>query len=205
LYRCEERKKVIEEYFDGRKPLYKKVDFHFAYQKEPHGLGDAMRRAKEFIGGNPFIMAIPDQLLLSETLATRQLLDSYKRGDGIWNSMVRIPKEEIRFFKGARPFEYMKIGRNFYSIQNISDDDSASIRGFGRTIYIPEALEYMTEAYRNPGTGEVDLLRSFQTMKNRFPLYGIVLKGKPCDVGTWEGYYYYQRLILKHLSSKGKV
>jgi hypothetical protein len=42
-------------------------------------------------------------------------------------------------------------------------------------------------------------------MKNRFPLYGIVLKGKPCDVGTWEGYYFYQPLILRHLNSKEKI
>lgn len=198
-------KRVIKEYFDRRKPLCKKADLYFAYQKEPLGLGDAIRRAKEFIGGNPFVMAIPDQLLISEIPATRQLLDLYKRGDGILNSMVKIPKAEIRFFDGARPFKYTKVSRNLYSIQNTSHDTSAIIRGFGRTIYIPEALEYMTEEYKNTTSGEVDLLKSFQAMRNRFPLYGIHLKGKPCDLGTWEGYYFYQPLILRHLNLKEKV
>ena len=194
-------KEVIKDYFNRRKLLYKKVEFHFVYQKEPLGLGDAMRRAKDFIEVNPFIMAIPDQLLLSKKPATRQLIDSYRNNSGIWNSMVKIPEQEIGFFKGARPFKYTRKSRNLCSIQNISDDDSSPIRGFGRTIYIPEALEYMTEEYRNTKTGEVDLIKSFHALKNQFPLYGIILQGKPCDVGTWGGYYFYQRFILNYLNS----
>ena len=67
-----------------------------------------------------------------------------------------------------------------------------------------EVLEHMTEEYMNDDTGEIDLLKTFQEVKNRSPLYGIVLKGKPCDVCTWEGYYFYQPIILKYLQSKEK-
>jgi UTP--glucose-1-phosphate uridylyltransferase len=198
-------KEIIREYIHRRKLLYKKVEFCFAYQREPLGLGDAIRRAKDFIGVNPFVMAIPDQIFLSEIPATMQLLDARNKEEGIWNSLVKIPKKESQFFKGARPFKYRRLSRNLYKIEDISKDEISLVRGFGRTIYLPEALEYMTEEYRNTKSGEVDLLRSFQAMKNRFPLYGIVLKGKPCDVGTWEGYYFYQPLILRHLNSKEKI
>jgi UTP--glucose-1-phosphate uridylyltransferase len=199
-----EGKEVIREYFDSRKLLYKKVELYFAYQREPLGLGDAMRRAKDDIGGNPFVMAIPDQLLLSKIPATRQLLNAYKSGDGIWNSMVKIPEKEIDYFKGSRPFKYKKRSGNLYSIEDIFTDETSHLRGFGRTIYLPEALEYMTEEYKNNETGEIDLLNTFQAMRKRIPLYGTILNGKPCDLGAWEGYYYYQPIILKHLNSKGK-
>lgn len=59
-------KEVIKEYLNTRKTLYKKVELHFAYQKAPLGLGDAIKSAKKFIEGAPFVMAIPDQILLSK-------------------------------------------------------------------------------------------------------------------------------------------
>lgn len=198
-------KEVIKEYFDRRKSLYKNVEFYFAYQKLPLGLGDSLREAKDFVERTPFVMAIPDQILLSKIPATQQLVNAYKNNVGIWNSMVRIPKKEICFFKGSRPFKYKRKSGNLYSIEDLSMDETSLFRGFGRTIYVPEALQYMTKKYSNDKTGEVDLLKTFQALKNKFLLYGTILKGKPCDVGTWEGYYFYQKIILQHLYSKEKM
>ncbi len=197
-------KEMIKEYFERRHPLYKKVEFYFAYQQLPLGLGDAIRKAKDFIEGAPFLMAIPDQLFLSKVPATQQLLDACKEKEGIWNSMVKIPKKEISFFKGSRPFKYRKKNRGYYVIEDISMDETSLIRGFGRTVFLPEALEYMTEEYRNDRTGEVDFLKTFRALKNKLPLYGMILNGRPCDVGTLEGYYYFQPIIHKYLHTKGK-
>ena len=101
-------KEVIKEYLDGRKKLYKKVEFHFVCQKVPLGLGDAIRRTKDFIEDGPFLVAIPDQLLLSEMPAAMQLLEARKKDEGIWNSLVKILEKENKFFKGARPFKYRR-------------------------------------------------------------------------------------------------
>jgi len=196
-----EGKEVIREYFNKRKKLYEQVELYFTFQKAPLGLGDAMRKAKDFIKGTPFVMAIPDQILLSEISATKQLLDACQRDAGIWNSMVKIPKNEMVFFKGSRPFKYRRESGDLCFIEDISTDETSLIRGFGRTVFLPEALEYMTEEFINDKTGEVDFLKTFQALKNSFPLYGIILKGKPCDIGTWEGYYFYQRFILNYLNS----
>lgn len=90
-------------------------------------------------------------------------------------------------------------------MEDILTDEDTTVRGFGRTLFLPEALEYMTERYINDQTNEVDFLKTFKALKDKFPLYGTVLKGKPCDLGTWEGYHYYQRSILEHLNSGGKL
>jgi len=65
-----------------------------------------------------------------------------------------------------------------------------------------EVLEHMTEEYMVYDTGDIDLLKTFQELRNKFALYGIVLEGKPCDVCTWEGYIFYQPLILRYLYSR---
>ena len=198
-------KEEIKEYLNMRKSSYQDIELEFVYQKSPLGLGDALRTARDFIQGTPFVMAIPDQLLLSEKPATQQLLDVCKNGSGIWNSMVQIPKRERGFFKGSRPFKYSKGDGKYYLIQDISTDKTSKIRGFGRTVFLPEALEYMTEEFINRETGEIDFFKTYQALKNQFPLYGILLKGKPCDVGTWKGYYFYQKSILQHLCPKEKI
>ena len=200
-----EGKEVIKEYLTYRRKLYNKVKLYFAYQEKPLGLGDAIRKAKDFLEDKSFVMAIPDQILLSESPATRQLLDACKRADGIWNSMVEVPEDEISFFEGSRSFKYTRTAEDLCVIQDISTDETSRIRGFGRTVFLPEALEYMTEEYANDETGEVDLLKTYRVFKNKFSLYGTILKGIPCDLGTWQGYYYYQRIILEYLNSGGNL
>ncbi len=198
-------KEVIREYLHSRRSLYEDIKLEFVYQKAPLGIGDALRTAKDFIKGRSFVMAIPDQILISERSATRQMLDACKSGYGIWNSMVNIPRREWKFFKGARTFKCKKSHGNSYLIEDFSTNVTSSMRGFGRTVFLPEALEYMTEEFMNRETGEVDFLKTYQALKNQFPLYGFLLEGKPCDIGTWEGYYFYQRIILQHFRLKEKI
>jgi UTP--glucose-1-phosphate uridylyltransferase len=194
-------KEVIEEYL--KKQRYKGIEINFVFQIKPLGSGDALRNAKDFVGGAPFVMALPDQILLSDKPATGQLLEQTEKAKGIWNSMVRIPKKELCFFEGARTFQYQKAAGNMHILKGFSRNKS-SIRGFGRTVFLPEALDYMTEEFMNRRSGEVDLFKTYRGLKKRFPLYGVLLEGKPCDVGTWGGYYFYQK-ILQSLCLKEKI
>ena len=193
-------KEVIEEYLKSR--TYKEIEVYFAYQRKPLGIGDALRRAKGSIGGTPFVMALPDQIVLSKEPPTKQLLDKRRDTGGIWNSMVRIPRNEARFFTGARSFKYRRADGNVYALKGFSYDKSSSLRGFGRTVFLPEVLDYMTEEFLNEQTGEVDFLKTYKAIQKRFPLYGMILKGIPCDLGTWEGYCYYLPTILRFLRRK---
>jgi UTP--glucose-1-phosphate uridylyltransferase len=190
-------KKILEEYLVKRRNLYKEAEIHFVFQEAPLGIGDAILRAKDFLEAAPFVMAIPDQILLSEQPATKQLLDASKQENGIWNSMIEIPKAEMIFFRGARAFDFTEARKDLFLIKGISSNETSRVRGFGRTLFLPEVLDYMTEEYANDETGEVDLLKTFHAITKRFRLYGMLLKGKPCDLGTWKGYYYYQPLFQK--------
>jgi UTP--glucose-1-phosphate uridylyltransferase len=198
-------KDMIRDYFLQRKEQYKNIELYFAYQESPLGLGDALRCAKDFVNKRPFVMAIPDQILLSDTPATGQLLNASKGETAIWNSMARIYPDELSFFKGSRPLDSKNITEELYIIEDISPDENSLTRGFGRTIFMPEAFEFMTKEYINEKTGEVDFLKTFKALKNSFKLYGFLLKGRACDIGSWEGYYYYLPLILNHISLEARA
>jgi UTP--glucose-1-phosphate uridylyltransferase len=200
-------KEMIREYLDTRRDLYPNSKLEFVYQKEALGLGGALRCAKDFIRGVPFVMAIPDQILISEQYATRQLLEVCESVGigGIWNCMVQIRRSEMAFFEGSRPLKYKKGNGRFFLIEDISADLKSRVKGFGRTVFLPEALDYMSEEFVNDKTDEVDLLKTFHALKGKFRLLGFFLKGRPCDVGTWEGYYFYQQRILRSLKAKEKA
>src|SRR5262249_28894077 len=154
-----------------------------------------------FVGGESFVMLIPDQFLLSKIPASLQLNSHWRPGRIIWTSLVRVQKSEREFFTGARGFEFqpgtdadeLVMGR----IRTEEETRAAfpncdyELRCFGRTIYPPEMFDYFGEEFINPKTGEVDLLRTFEACTNSLEHLGIVLEGDPVDLGTVEGYYHF--------------
>jgi UTP--glucose-1-phosphate uridylyltransferase len=195
-------KELIRHYLDRRRETWDYgVEIFYVSQEAPLGLGDALRAAEDFIQNRPFVMAIPDQVLLAPMPATAQLLKGAQATahEGIWSSLVRVPKSELPFFAGARPFSWTKAGDGDYLvIKGFSTNAGTTLRGFGRTLFLPAALGFMTEDYKNEVSGEVDLEKTFNTLKEMVPLYGMELQGVPCDLGTWEGYYHYLSKVLKH-------
>jgi len=147
-------KEVVEEYLKRQK--YKGIEINFVYQRKPLGIGDALRSAKDFVGG--YLLSWPFQT--KYFYRKNRQRDNYwsraRKQKGIWNSMVRIPKKELCFFEGARSFRYQKGIGNVYLLKGFSQDKDSLIRGFGRTIFLSEALDYMTKEYLNEETGEVD-------------------------------------------------
>lgn len=56
-----------------------KVNFHYIRQKQQRGLGDAILCAKDFIDGEPFIVALPDDIILNdEEKGLSQLLRQFE-------------------------------------------------------------------------------------------------------------------------------
>ena len=206
-------KEAIRDYFCLRYPhkkdhgieelerLTASCEITFAYQEQPRGLGDALLQARDFVGGDPFVMMIPDQLMRANPPATSQLLKCTKSGSAICSSLLKIPKAEIPFFPGARGFRCEQIsGSNEFLMGRIQTEEETvrlyrdldhEVRGFGRTIYPPVIFDYLGEDFVNPQTGEVDLLKTFEQCVTEVEHRGVLLEGEPFDLGTFTGYYHY--------------
>jgi len=177
----------------------------FVYQKGRDGLGGALRPARPFVGQDPFLMIIPDQLLCSvKASASRQLLSQYKFDfPVVFSSMVKVPKKEVGYFssslgfvidsKKILPGHPIRISR----VRSVAETQRSfaglpyEIRGFARTVFPPAIFAYLGRRFSNPKTGEVDLWKTFREFPKRLPHYGCLLKGHPCDLGTLPGYYRY--------------
>jgi UTP--glucose-1-phosphate uridylyltransferase len=210
-----EGKELIRDYFLERQPESRKRDesvealerlvaacrLTFAYQRRPLGLGDALLAARDFVGSSPFVLMVPDQLMMADVQATAQLLRQWKPGAAIWSSLLRLPKEERAFFAGARGIEFEPVeGEAYLRMGRVQTEEETvdayrelpfEVRGFGRTIYPPEIFDYLGPDYVNPRTGEVDLLKTFEKCTERIAHHGVMLEGRAFDLGTFDGYYRY--------------
>lgn len=209
-----QNKEAIREFFEGRlsdngeceKALARYVAparhcrITFVDQSHPLGLGDALLQARDFVGADSFVMMIPDQLMRAKVPATLQLLNRWRPGPFIWSSLLRLPKDEVPFFVGARGVEYRETGSGEVEIFRLTSEEETrrahaglvyEVRGFGRTIYPPEIFEYLGANFENPVTGEVDLLKTFERCTERLGIFGVWLEGEPFDFGTVPSYQRY--------------
>ncbi len=182
----------------------------FAYQQKSDGLGGALRAARPFVGRDPFLMIIPDQLLYSARASASQQLVSQYAFDRpvVLSSMVKVPKKEVEYFRGSRGLVVDAPRIQYHrplAISRVQSDAtihrsfiraSHEIRGFGRTIFPTAIFAYLSRGFINSKTGEIDLWKTFKEFPKKIPHYGCLLMGRACDLGTLAGYYHYLPLFL---------
>ena len=214
-------KEIIEEYLLSKysysykqdksitelEELVSDLEIFFLFQEAPTGLGGALLVARDFVGDNPFIMLIPDQLVYATIPATRQLVENCTpNSPSMWSSLIQLPKEEAPYFVGSRVIEFERLSHRQVKIKRILSEGEASllsqkaqfeIRGIGRTILPPTIFDYLASERIDPTTGEIDYVKAVETYTKSNPHYGVLLEGTPFDLGTFEGYYRYLPQIQK--------
>lgn len=153
----------------------------YVEQKEPRGQADALRAAREAVEG-PFVMGLPDQQLAT---GASQLLAHYD-GQTSLSSMVEVTRPE--FFPGAAAFLHEGNGP-CYRMLGLGKEEGR-LRGFGRTVYPREFLDFIPEKTDDSSFGPLFLewLRS-----GRHEV--VALNGEPADLGTLDGYVHYQKHV----------
>jgi UTP--glucose-1-phosphate uridylyltransferase len=203
LRHAEERKR--DGFIDELESLIARCELSFVYQERPLGLGDALLQARDFVADDGFVLMMPDQLMRSSVPATLQLIRRWKPSSSsqpfVLSSLLRLSKDDIPFFAGARGVEIeSEMGRDEFIINRLRTEEETSaayldcayeLRGFGRAIYPPEIFDYLGRDFINPRTGEVDLWKTFEKSAGLIAHHGLVIEGEAMDMGTFEGYYHY--------------
>ena len=67
------------EVLDELRRVAKLANIYYIRQRETKGLGDAVLRAKEFVGDEPFAVLYGDDVIIGETPAIGELCDAYDK------------------------------------------------------------------------------------------------------------------------------
>lgn len=166
------------------------VNLYFTRQPHPKGLGDAILRARSFVGDEPFAVMLGDDLMSDKVPLTKQLIDSYNTTHASTIAVMQVPYEEVSKYGVIEPTGEISPGlinvKSFVEKPEV-DQAPSDYAIIGRYLLTPEIFDIL--AHQKPGRGgEVQLTDAIDTMNKTQKVFAHVFNGDRHDVGNKEGY-----------------
>lgn len=166
------------------------VNLHFIRQSHPRGLGDAVLQAKAFIGNEPFVVMLGDDLMKDDIPLTQQLMMDYEETQSSAVAVMRVPENETSKYGIIDPKTDNEKGRcrvNGFVEKPELGKAPSNLAIIGRYLLTPKIFEIL--ATQEPGAGnEIQLTDALQTLNQTETVYAREFKGKRYDVGDKLGY-----------------
>jgi UTP--glucose-1-phosphate uridylyltransferase len=170
------------------------IDVSYVRQKEALGLGHAVMRARELVGGEPFSVILSDDVIDSETPCLRQLLDVYEFYSAPVVALMEVPKESTSAYGvvDAEPVSHAGGQNRLYRIRNLvekpkADDAPSNLAIIGRYVLTPEVFRSLDAV--EPGSGgEIQLTDGLKHLLRSRPIYGYRFEGTRYDAGDKLGF-----------------
>lgn len=166
------------------------VNLYYTRQPHPAGLGDAIYQARSFVGNEPFVIMLGDDLMKDKVPLTKQLIDDYDKTHASTLAVKKVPHEEVSKYGVIAPEG--KIEEDLYNVKSFVekpavDQAPSDLAIIGRYLLTPEIFEILE--HQKPGRGgEIQLTDAIDTMNQTQHVFAHVFKGERFDVGNKEGY-----------------
>lgn len=201
-------KRSIEDHFDSNPELEKNlteknktemlklveettdINLYFIRQSHPRGLGDAVLTAKAFIGDEPFVVMLGDDLMEDKKPLTRQLMDSFEQTGASTLAVMKVPHEDTAKYGVINPIE--KVNDSLYSVREFvekpkPEDAPSDLAIIGRYLLTPEIFDILENT--KPGKGnEIQLTDAIDTLNTTQRVFAHEFKGNRYDVGNKFGW-----------------
>jgi UTP--glucose-1-phosphate uridylyltransferase len=158
-------------------------------QTRPLGLGHAVYQARNFAGGEPVAVLLPDDIVDGPRPLLRQILDVAERRDAPAVALLKVPAGEISKYGivKASPVE-PRLHRLTGMIEKPDPAKAPSdLAIIGRYVLTPEIFELLADARPGAG-GEIQLTDALLRLSERRELYGYEFEGVRHDLGDRLGF-----------------
>lgn len=198
-----ELEKTLEE--KGKLELLKVVDdisklanIYYVRQKKPLGLGHAIGCAEAFIGDEPFVVVLGDDIIYTdenkgEAPVTKQLIDKYvELNGGNILGVQEVAEKDVNKYGIVKPLE--TIDERTVEVENFVEKPSleeapSRLAALGRYVLEPEIFGYLKNTTPGKG-GEIQLTDAILDMKNdKGKLYAYNYDGFRYDTGDKFGMF----------------
>ena len=172
-----------EKYMEELERILDEISIFFVRQREPRGLGDAVKYAEPFVQDAPFALLLGDNITIPS--CTKQLIDTYEKYKVPIIALEKLPRERIPLH-GIIKGKEIKDG--IYRIEDMIEKPNireapSNIGILGRYILTPEIFDYLEDL--KPGYGqEIQLTDALRKMAREKELYGMIYKGRRYDIGN---------------------
>ena len=202
-------KKCIEDHFDKsielemelekahKKEMLKMVreisnmaEIYFIRQKEPRGLGDAVRCAECFAQNEPFALLLSDVIMYNEkTPVMKQLMDCYDEYRTTILGVQEVSKEETinyGMISGINVDDKVIKVKGMIE-KPIAEASPSNIAMMGRYIITPEIFKILDDE-KLGNENEIHLTEALRKLVSKEAMYAYKFEGKRYGVGGKLGY-----------------
>lgn len=219
-------KRSIEDHFDsntelednlsakGKYKLLKLVqdttdlNIYFIRQSYPRGLGDAVLKAKSFVGDEPFVVMLGDDLMTDKIPLTKQLVDRFNQTGQSTLAVTEVPHEDTSKYGVIGPDKEVSDG--LYEVRNFVEkprpqDAPSDLAIIGRYLFTPTIFDELENT--EPGKGnEIQLTDAIETLNHKEHVYAHKFNGKRYDIGSKIGFLETNiEFGLKHPDTKDEL
>ena len=215
-----ELEKTLEE--KGKKDLLKVVNniskmsnIYYVRQKKPLGLGHAISCAEAFVGDEPFVVLLGDDIIYTDkdkgqNTVTKQLVEKYNElQGGTILGVQEVPHENVSKYGIIKPLK--QIDEKTVAVEDFIekpsvDEAPSNLAALGRYVLEPEIFSYLKRTKPGKG-GEIQLTDAILAMKNDGEkLYAYNFDGLRYDTGDKFGMFVANvEFGLRHEELKDKV
>ncbi|MCH3989727.1 MAG: UTP--glucose-1-phosphate uridylyltransferase GalU [Lactobacillus sp.] len=166
------------------------VNLYYTRQPYPKGLGDAIFRASSFVGNEPFVVMLGDDLMTDKVPLTKQLIDRYEKTHASTIAVKKVPHEDVSKYGVIDPATEIEPG--LFNVKAFVEKPAveqapSDLAIIGRYLLTPEIFDIL--AKQKPGAGgEIQLTDAIDTMNKTQRVFAHVFNGERHDVGNKEGY-----------------
>ena len=158
-------------------------------QQQPLGLGHAVWCARHIVGDEPFAVLLPDDLMVGEPGALKQMIDAYAEFGGNIVCAQEVPAERTGSYGIITPGE--TIG-NATVVKGLVEKPSPEVAPsrlgvVGRYILQPEILAILGKGDRGAG-GEIQLTDSMARLIGSQPFHAVTVDAVRHDCGDKAGF-----------------
>ncbi len=201
-------KSAIEDHFDysyelesflsqkGKFDLLKEVrhisrliDVVSVRQKEPLGLGHAVKVTKDVVGSQPFVVSLGDDLVDAETPCVYQMLKVFEKYQESVVAVQEVPFDQVDRY-GIVEGEEVEDG--VFKVHRMVEKPAvgttrSNLAVIGRYILRPEIYDCLERTLPGVG-GEIQLTDALDILRKERGMYAYRFKGKRFDAGDKLGY-----------------
>jgi UTP--glucose-1-phosphate uridylyltransferase len=165
------------------------ANIFYVRQKETHGLGHAIGRARRFVGDEPFAVLLGDDIMHSETPVLRQLIDAAETYGGSTIGVQQVSDEAISSYSSVK---MTPLAGRVYSVQDLNEKPSpeeklSNFAILGRYVLTPEIFDILDST--NPGrNGEIQLTDGLAQLCRQSKMFAVDFEGRRYDTGNIKGF-----------------
>ncbi|MFC4709959.1 UTP--glucose-1-phosphate uridylyltransferase GalU [Enterococcus eurekensis] len=165
------------------------INIHFIRQKRPLGLGHAVLQAKAFVGNEPFVVMLGDDIMEDEVPLTKQLINTYDTTKASALAVMEVPHEDTDKYGVIAPNE--EVSEGLYDVSHFVEkpkpaDAPSNLAIIGRYLLKPEIFEILENQEAGIG-GEIQLTDAIDTLNKTQRVFAHKFKGIRYDVGNKMG------------------